>query len=63
MDALEEILSDASRTAVPKVPSKVTPEYVRVRLEYDDKFIEDNVAVAYLARLQHHLENPSQLLS
>ena len=42
--------------------SNVLSEGVRLRLEYDDAIIGIDAATAYLARFQHHLEFPNQLI-
>ena len=40
----------------------VLSQEVIVRLDYDESSIERNTALAYLERLQHHLEFPNELI-
>jgi hypothetical protein len=58
-DSLLGLDTSPPKRAAP-VPS--SSGEVKIRLEYDDTTIASEAAVDYLARLQHHLEYPSQLV-
>jgi hypothetical protein len=62
-DVFDSILGTVNMVRTSETSkSKPASINMRVRLEYDDKIISTDAAAAYLARFQHHLEFPDQLV-
>jgi hypothetical protein len=62
VDIFDELLGLTPKPRPATTTTASSSQDVKVRLEYDDATIDADAAAAYLARFQHYLETPSQLM-
>lgn len=61
-DIFDDLLGLNTGKKSTHAPPPPSSQDLKVRLEYDDATIGADAAAAYLARFQHYLESPSQLV-